>query len=191
MNTPAHLLLGAAVFGRGGDRRLIWAALAGSLLPDLSLYVLAGGALYLFGIPAREVFGELYFSETWQTVFAIDNSFFVWGGLLALALWHRAGWGVALTGAAVLHLLFDLPLHHDDGRAHFWPLTGWIFESPYSYWDRSHGALWIAPLEAALASVCAVIIWIRRPGWVLAGVTALLLAAELMVGQVWLFVFGH
>ena len=121
MNTSAHLLLGAAAFGRGGDWRLIWAALAGSLAPDLSLYLLAGGALYLFDIPARTVFGELYYSDAWQTVFAIDNSFFVWGALMGLALWYRSGWAMALTGAALLHLVFDLPLHHDDGRAHFWP----------------------------------------------------------------------
>ena len=79
MNTPAHLLLGAAAMARTGDRRIILAAFAGAMLPDLSLYLLAGGALYIFAIPPRVVFDELYFSPAWQTVFAIDNSFLVWG----------------------------------------------------------------------------------------------------------------
>lgn len=51
VNTPAHLLLGLAAFGRPGDRRVSGAALAGALVPDLSLYLLAGGALAT-GVPA-------------------------------------------------------------------------------------------------------------------------------------------
>ena len=38
-------------------------------------------------------------------VFAIDNSFIVWFGLLGLAIWRRSAWAIALTGAALLHLL--------------------------------------------------------------------------------------
>lgn len=45
MNTPAHLLIGAAVMGQTGARRVIWAALAGAALPDLLLYVMASVCL--------------------------------------------------------------------------------------------------------------------------------------------------
>lgn len=189
MNTPAHLLLGAAVMGRFGERKLIWAALAGALLPDLSLYLLAGGALFLLNIPPQRVFNELYFSDTWQAIFAIDNSFVVWGMLLGFAIWRHVPWALALTGAALLHLVLDFPLHHDDGRAHFWPITGWVFESPFSYWDRDHGAMWVAPIEAAAASVAAVVLWVRRPGIVLSALVAILLLAELSVVRNWLFFF--
>ena len=189
MNTPAHLLLGAAALARSGGRHLIWAAMAGALLPDLSLYLMAGASLFLLDIPARVVFDELYFSAAWQTVFAIDNSFLVWGALLWLAIWRRVDWGIALAGAALLHLALDFPLHHDDGRPHFWPLAGWIFESPVSYWDRSRGAQWIAPIGAALAVIAALVLWRRRPGWILSLLIAGLLTAELMVGRVWMFVF--
>jgi hypothetical protein len=136
------------------------------------------------------VFDEMYFSDLWQGIFAVDNSFVVWGGLLGLALWHRRGWAIALTSAAVLHLALDFPLHHDDGRAHFWPITNWIFESPLSYWDRGHHATWIAPLEAGLSVICAIVLWWRRPGWVLSGLFAVLLIAELRVASVWMFVFS-
>lgn len=190
MNTPAHLLIGAAAFGRGAQPAVVWGALIGALAPDLSLYLMAGWALYVAQIPAEVVFRELYYSDSWQAVFSIDNSVFVWGALLGVALWRRAGWAIALTGAAVLHLLLDFPLHHDDGRAHFWPLSGWIFESPISYWDRRHGAGWVAPLGAAICTVAAVVLWQRRPGWLLGSLYAALLAAELMVARVWMFVFG-
>lgn len=194
MNTPAHLLLGAAVMGRikvetAAPRRLIWAAMAGAMIPDLSLYLLAGGALFLFGIPPGIVFNELYYSDTWQQIFAIDNSFVLWGLLFAVALWRRSGWAIALTGAALLHLAFDFPLHHDDGRSHFWPLSWWVFESPLSYWDRHHGANWIAPLEALACVVAAISLWIWRPGVVLSVLILGLLLIELNVARTWLFVF--
>ncbi|MEP1537250.1 MAG: cobalamin biosynthesis protein CobQ [Paracoccaceae bacterium] len=189
MNTPAHLLLGAAVFARPMKSLVILGALFGAILPDLSLYVMAGVALFVMNISPHRVFNELYFSESWQTVFAIDNSFVVWFALLTLAIWTKRSWAVALCGAALLHLLFDLPLHHDDGRPHFWPFTDWVFESPFSYWDVRHGAHWIAPIEAGVATLACTALWIRRsPIWIRC-VCLLLLGMELWVVRQWLFFF--
>ena len=39
MNTPAHLLFGVAAFGKPDRRGVTAAALGGSLIPDLSLYL--------------------------------------------------------------------------------------------------------------------------------------------------------
>ncbi|MEM6371906.1 MAG: cobalamin biosynthesis protein CobQ [Pseudomonadota bacterium] len=189
MNTPAHLLLGAAAFGRPAHGRILLAAFAGGLLPDLSLYVLAGTSLFILNIPPARVFNELYFSDAWQTVFAIDNSFLLWGLLLGVALWQRVPWAIAVTGAAMLHVLLDFPLHNDDGRSHFWPLSWWVFESPVSYWDRAHGAMWVAPIEAALSVACVVLIWLRRPPLWAVALTVLLLAAEIWIVRQWLFFF--
>ena len=191
MNTPAHLLIGAAALGHGRSGVIIAAALVGALLPDLSLYLMAGTALFVLQIPPEVVFDELYFSSAWQTVFAIDNSFLVWGGLLAFAIMRRSDWGITMTLAALLHLLLDLPLHHDDGRPHFWPLSNWIFESPVSYWDRDKGAMWIAPLEATAASVATIILWQQKKGWFLACVAAGLLLAEMWIVRQWLFFFVY
>ena len=63
------------------------AAVAGSLLPDLSLYLMAGWAMRVQKIPPSVVFDELYFSPRWQAVFAVDNSLILWGGLAVLAAW--------------------------------------------------------------------------------------------------------
>ena len=189
MNTPAHLLLGTAAFGRRDAPRVTAAAAVGSLLPDLSLYVLAGGALAA-GVPAERVFRDLYYSDAWQTVFAIDNSVFVWGAVLAAGLALRRAWVVALGAAALLHVALDLPLHHDDGRPHFWPLSDWVFESPLSYWDVRRGAGWVAPLEALLALACAILLWRRHAAWWARGLVVAAVAAQLGVGGVWAVVFG-
>ncbi|MEO0401498.1 MAG: cobalamin biosynthesis protein CobQ [Pseudomonadota bacterium] len=189
MNTPAHLLIGAAAFGRPAQSGILAAAFVGAMLPDLSLYLMAGVSMLVLGIPPQRVFNELYFSDAWQTVFAIDNSVLVWGVILAVAIIRQVPWATALAGAALLHIALDFPLHHDDGRPHFWPVSAWVFESPVSYWDRAHGATWVAPLEAGLAVGAAVILWLRRiPIWAKV-CTICLLAAELWVVRQWLFFF--
>lgn len=109
------------------------AAIAGALIPDLSLYLMAGWELLIQGTDPEIVFGQMYFSESWQAVFRIDNSFVIWGLLLVAGIMARSAVLFALCGAALLHLALDFPLHNDDARAHFWPLTNWKFISPVSY----------------------------------------------------------
>ena len=71
---------------------------------------------------------------------------------------------VALCGAALLHLVLDFGLHHDDGRAHFWPISNWIFESPVSYWDSRHFGQIVGPIEVLLSLACCVWLWTRHLG---------------------------
>ena len=170
MNTPAHLIIGAAAFGKPDHARVTAAALFGAFAPDLSLYLMGGVALFVLGLSPQVVFEELYFSDAWQQVFAIDNSFVLWGLALALALWQRSVWGVALTGAALLHIALDFPLHAEDARMHFWPLSDWKFISPVSYWDSANGAQVVGVIELALVlGLTAVLLWrYRHWGWRLA-----------------------
>lgn len=189
MNTPAHLIFGAAAFGRADRPWTLVAALAGGFVPDASLYLLVGWHLGILGTDPRVVFDELYFSDTWQAIFAIDNSVFVWGALLALGiarLWRPL---VAFAGAALLHIAFDLPFHAGDGRPHFWPLSRWVYDSPFSYWDRNFGAAWVGPLELAVCAVLAVVLWRRFPAWGWRAGFVVLLLAEAGSNNVWRFVF--
>ena len=190
MNTPAHLILGAAAFARPDAPRITAAAMLGAVAPDLSLYILAGWHLYVLGTPPGIVFGSLYFSEAWMAVFAVDNSIPLWGAGVALAWGLRSEPGRALCGAALLHLACDLPLHHDDGRPHFWPLTDWVFESPVSYWDRSAHAGIVGPLEIALALAACGWLWTRFRGWPARALIALGALSQLVPGLFWIFVFG-
>ncbi len=176
MNTPAHLIIGAAAFARPDATKVNIAAIFGALAPDLSLYVMSIGAM-LMGYSAGEVFDRLYFTDAWQQVFAIDNSFFVWGAILALSWWRGVAWGVAMAGAALLHIGLDFPLHHDDGRAHFWPISDWVFESPISYWDpRHHGGV-VGAFEILLCIGLSVLLWRRfKDLWPRIGIAVLLIA---------------
>ncbi len=189
MNTPAHLLIGAAAFARPARGRILWAAVLGSLLPDLSLYLMAGVSLHILNIPPHVVFDELYFSPQWQTVFAIDNSFILWGLALALGLWR--GWQVLTVAASagLLHIMMDFGLHAGDGRPHFWPLSDWVFHSPVSYWDTSHHSIWVMPVSIALCVGSYVVLWSRGLSLSAKLFFALLLAAEIWVARQWVLFF--
>ncbi len=189
MNTPAHLLIGAAAFARPARGRILWAAVLGSLLPDLSLYLMAGVSLHILNIPPHVVFDELYFSPQWQTVFAIDNSFILWGLALALGLWR--GWQVLTVAASagLLHIMMDFGLHAGDGRPHFWPLSDWVFHSPVSYWDTSHHSIWVMPVSITLCVGSYIVLWSRGQSVSAKLFFALLLAAEIWVARQWVLFF--
>lgn len=172
--------------GQPGRNR---AAMLGAVFPDVSLYLLAGTSLFILQIPPHVVFDELYFSPAWQTVFAIDNSIPLYVGLLAIALaLHMANVQVFCL-AALLHIACDLPLHHDDGRAHFWPFTDWVFASPVSYWDSTRHAASVVPVTLGLVVAAAIMLWQRFPDLLPRLGVAAALAAEIWVSRQWLMFF--
>jgi hypothetical protein len=189
MNTPAHLIFGAAAFARPGAPKVTIAAILGAFMPDLSLYAMAGWHLFVLGTSADVVFHQLYYSDAWMAVFSIDNSFFVWGAILGFGLWMKKAWVIAFAGAALLHLALDFPLHVDDGRPHFWPLSDWKFASPVSYWDRNHYGGIVGPIELLASLLCLGILWRRFVE--LWPRVVIVLAGMLQISPVfiWLFVF--
>lgn len=190
MNTPAHLIIGAAAFGRPGDWRVTTAAIVGALVPDFSLYFMVFWNGFVRGMEAEEIFGEAYYSGYWQQVFAIDNSVIIWGALLGVAVWRRWPVLLAFAGAGTVHILLDLPLHHDDGRMHFWPLTDWVFASPISYWDPAHFGGIVGPLELGLCLILLVWLWGRYAGLPAKGLMVLALILEVVPTLVFPMIFG-
>ncbi|MGI9389442.1 MAG: cobalamin biosynthesis protein CobQ [Boseongicola sp.] len=189
MNTPAHLLIGAAAFGKENQKGTTIAAILGALVPDLSLYVMVSVSIWILNIPPTIVFDELYFSDAWQRVFAIDNSFVIWASAFAVALWRRSAVFIAFTAAALLHLALDFPFHTEDARMHFWPVSDWVFESPISYWDRAAYAGVVGPFEVTASCGAAFLIWRRNEPKLILAFVALLLAAELLSSGIWQFIF--
>ncbi|MDE0114879.1 MAG: cobalamin biosynthesis protein CobQ [Albidovulum sp.] len=185
LNTPAHLIVGAAALARPGQSKVTAAALAGSLLPDISLYLLAIHSLFILDIPSNVVFGELYFSEAWQAVFAVDNSVFVWLAIALAGAVSRLPWMLTLGIAGLLHIATDFPLHHDDGRQHFWPLSEWVFESPLSYWDPGHYGNIIGPIEAAACFFLSIFLWTRFRSWISRGLIVAAASMEIVPAIYW------
>ena len=193
MNTPAHLLLGGALFARPHRPALLAAALCGAALPDLSVFVMVGWEHLILGRPPALVFGHDYRDPFWQGIFAVDNSIPLWSLALLLGLLLRRPLVVAFAGAGLLHILCDLPLHNEDARRHFWPLSDWIWRAPLSYWDPNRHAAWVAPAELALALAAAACLYARLRGR--AGRVALVAAAGvealLALGPVAAAALGH
>ncbi len=190
MNTPAHLIFGLTAFGKVGRPAVTAAAFVGAMLPDLSLYLLVGWHLQVLGTSPQIVFGQLYFSDGWQSIFRIDNSFILWGILFALSAMVRAPILVALCGAALLHLGFDFLLHNDDGRAHFWPLSNWVFQSPVSYWDPDHYGNIAGAIEVVLSLLCCGILWVRFNGLWMRALIVLLGLVEFVPFVIFAFMFA-
>ncbi|MEM6277004.1 MAG: cobalamin biosynthesis protein CobQ [Pseudomonadota bacterium] len=189
MNTPAHLIMGAAAFGKPERNAVTLAAIIGAMIPDASLYALAGWELMVKGTPGDVVFGQMYFSVAWQQIFAIDNSFVLWGIALGIAIWSRATWAVALCSAALLHIALDFPLHNEDARMHFWPISDWKFFSPISYWDSSSGGQVVGVIELILViAMTAYLLW-RFRSWWWRGVFAALAALQIVPFFAWYFFF--
>lgn len=159
------------------------------MVPDLSLYLMVSYSIWVQGVEPRVVFGEYYYSDAWQAVFAVDNSFILWGLLFGLALWRNWSLVVAFAGGALLHLALDFPLHTHDARMHFWPVSDWIFYGPFSYWDSSAHAGVIGPLEFVLSATCAFVLWQRFRSWIIRSLTLLFLAMEAMSSGIWRFFF--
>ena len=180
MNTPAHLIFGAAAFGKAGSRRITTAAVLGAFVPDLSLYLMVSWSIYVQGIEPRTVFRDYYYSPEWQQVFAVDNSFVLWGILLAFALWSRRGVLMAFAGAGFIHLCFDFPLHNHDARMHFWPLSDWVFVSPVSYWDNAYHAGIVGPIELSMSLVLCVELFRRHRAIWARGLVGVLAGSELL-----------
>lgn len=90
------------------------------------------------------------------------------------------------SAAALLHVITDLPLHHNDGHPHFWPFSDWIFSSPVSYWDPAHhGRVW-SVIEIALALAMILVLWIRWPSRLVRALLLLAGAAYGLVGFYWM-----
>ena len=165
MNTHSHIIMGAALFGRDIPRRA-WLGALGGVLPDIPMLLIVL-TLKLTGTPDRTIFGELYWQNWWQVTNAIGHNFWLWGGLLGLAIWKREslsssaaaieGWTLTaiVAASALLHTAIDFLVHREDAHMSFWPVTRWKFVSPVSYWDDRHYGFWFSLFEVGLGLVLA------------------------------------
>ena len=185
MNTPAHALLNLLALGNREREAAVAPIIVGSILPDAPMFVFYAWQK-LLGVPEQLIWREKYYDPSWQGFFDVFNSLplIILLGVLARVLGWR--WIMWLAAAMALHVLFDLPLHHDDAHRHFFPFSDWRFESPISYWDPAHYGRISAIAEVAMSGFATAWLWHRYSGKA-ARLAVCALAAAYVAH--WIFVF--
>lgn len=183
MNTPTHALLSLFTFGARADRLGVAALIVGGVAPDVPIFILYAWATWVARIPEAVIWSHTYYQPGWQTAVDAAHSVPI-AGLIAVAgalrsrsaapttrSWHP----LTLLGASLtLHSALDLPVHHDDGHRHFWPLSAWRFDSPVSYWDPCCFGDVVSLVEIAVMLGVTAVLWRRGAGPVARAALALL-----------------
>jgi hypothetical protein len=160
MNTIAHMVMASAVLARPASPRRNAAIILGAFAPDASMFLFFAWSR-IQGWSGTQTWDFQYWTEPWQTLGAVSNSFILWGILLGLALWRKAPILIAIAAAALLHIAFDFPLHADDAHRHFWPVSDWRFFSPISYWDPKANGLIGGVIESLVTWAALIALWVR------------------------------
>ncbi len=162
LQTPTHALIALAVAGKPGERSINTATILGSLMPDVTLFVLFAWDRFVLGDTPQHIFDVAFFSARWQNALAFTNSAPLFLVALGLGLGMRLPLLTVFSIGALTHVGADFLTHNDDAYRHLWPLTDWRFNSPVSYWDPNHYGRIAAPLEAVMALGLSVMLWRRH-----------------------------
>ena len=150
------------------------AVLIGSILPDAPMFLFYFVEKVIHRTPEAQIWREQYFLEGWQNFFDVFNSLPIIVIGFAIMWWRQSPVGMAFFVSMALHVLGDLPLHHDDGHRHFFPLSNWRFESPVSYWDPNHHGGIVSRIEVTIALVGCMILFPGYESWIGKGAIATL-----------------
>lgn len=160
MNTPAHLALSVFIWRAESKWLAVLVISFGALLPDLPMI---GFYFYqkLLGTPENIIWSKSYFEQPWQLTFDLFNSIPIFLTLGIACYYFKFKLGFLLVASALLHMLFDLPLHHDDAHRHFLPFSDWRFLSPVSYWDPRYFGNIFVWMELAFALVACTFVYFK------------------------------
>lgn len=192
MLTTSHMLIGAAATTRPHFKPWqIGLGWLGGFTPDASvvLMVLVSRTSGVVGQNLWDKPDGLYWQEPWQTFSAISNSIPMWTLLVVLGYltyrystrFKQLGLGLLIfSGAALIHMFCDFPVHADDAHVHFWPFSDWRFHSPVSYYQRDHYGNIFRPFEMVLDLALAGFLFWRFPQWTIR-IAALLMAVPPLI----------
>lgn len=161
MNTPAHIVLNLVCIGRRDRQSTLLPVITGALLPDAPMVLFFIVETFIFKNSQEYIWRTAYFLPHWQHFIDLFNSLPIILVGLAVCIWKESTIGKLFFASMLLHVAGDLPLHHDDGHAHFFPFSSWTFSSPVSYWDKNHHGH-IASILEILAVILGSIFLFRR-----------------------------
>lgn len=185
MTTHSHAILNMALLSKRDKPFLHVYAFIGAVLPDLPIFVFFIVESVIRKTPERELWGTLYFTESWQNFFDIFNAIPFILILLGIGYYLLNSERVTvLAWSLFIHCGFDFLTHHDDGHHHFFPLSDFVFESPISYWDRNHHAGIFAPIARVVFLIASIYLYrrlkTRLARWCLIAVNILFVASYLL-----------
>ena len=159
MNTPAHVAVNLLCLGRNDRSQVLAPTILGALVPDLPMFWFYFFEKVIQGTPERLIWSQAYYEEGWQNFIDLFNSLPIAIAGLIAALRFKSKIGVLFFASILLHIMGDLPLHHDDGHRHFFPFSQWRFQSPISYWDPNHYGNIVLLLEILVVIVSCIILF--------------------------------
>ena len=166
MNTPAHAVLNLLLLTRRRERNLdhreCGVIIGGAVMPDLAIIVFYGWQLIL-GRSETQIWSVEYYRPFWQAWIDSFNSIPIVALAMLLSWKARRHLWLLFFCSMMLHLLADLPVHHDDGHRHFFPFSDWRFASPVSYWDPAHYGYWFSLFEIGLVAGASLYMARQRP----------------------------
>ena len=185
MTTHSHVILNIALLSKRDKPFLHRYAFIGAVLPDLPLFIFFIIESVILKTPQPELWDSVYFTEAWQNFFDIFNSVPLILILLGIGYYLLNSERITVFAWSLLiHCVFDLLTHHDDGHHHFYPLSDFAFESPISYWDRDHYAGIVAPIERVVFLIASIYLFprlkTRLARWCLIIVNVLFVASYLL-----------
>ena len=153
MNTPSHYIINLALLGQTIAPKQNVAITIGAILPDIPIFLFYMIARYIYQLPPAKIWSEAYYEPLNQNIVALFHSIPL-AAIGAVICWYfNWQFAMVLCLSAICHSLLDLPVHHDDAHRHFFPFSNYRFISPFSYWDVSHYARYVAGIEVLLVLV--------------------------------------
>lgn len=156
MNTSSHAILNLVVFSQQMQNQASHAIFIGAILPDVPIFVFYFLMKFVYRLPSRQIWSEVYYQPFWQVIISSFHSIPL--ALIGVIIAHVFKWQVIEVGfiSMVLHSLLDLPVHNNDAHRHFFPLSNYRFISPISYWDRKHYGGIVAFVEISLVLIASI-----------------------------------
>ena len=164
MNTPTHLIVNYALLEKETTQKEKWWILAGGFIPDITIYFMFFWA-FAAGIDQQTLWREVYFQPEWQAIKNVFNSVPLALLILTAGVALKKRWLSLFSISLLIHFVLDFFTHANDGHAHFYPLTNWIYQSPLSYWDKGANAELGGAIELALLSICVIYLLPRLRTW--------------------------
>ena len=158
MNTPAHIIFSLALLGRFNAAKYAVAIAIGAVLPDLFMMFFYAYEK-LMGVPENIIWEQHYYQPFWQNIFDSVNSLPLLIIAIGISFYKKHTVLTLMLSSMVIHCLLDLPVHHEDGHRHFFPISDFRFQSPVSYWNPKHYGNIVSVIELLLFFGGSVYLW--------------------------------